>query len=189
MRVEMCLVERASAMRTGKGIILRLTKLTETSLIVTWCVEGVGIVKTVAKGARRPKSTFSGKLDLFFSAELSWVDSSKSELGTLRELVVTEYAEGIRKKYKNTMLAGYFSALTESVMEAGQIDDDVYGLLVRAYSYLTENTAEKRALVHFEKELAKLLGVWDGKSLPHLSIKKAFGGLPKNRGLCEDLLE
>jgi len=176
-------------MRTGKGIILRLNKLTETSLIVTWCVEGVGLVKTVAKGARRPKSAFAGKLDLFFSAELSWVDSSKSELGILKELVVTEYAEGIRKQYKNTMLAGYFSSLTEWVMESGEVDDDVYGLLVRAYAYLTEKTAEKRALIHFEKELAKLLGVWDGKSEPQFSLKKAFGRLPKNREVCEGLLE
>jgi len=117
------------------------------------------------------------------------VESSKSELGTLRELVVTEYAEGIRKQYKNTMLAGYFSALTESVMESGEVDDDVYGLLVRAFAYLTEKAAEKRALIHFEKELAKLLGVWDGKSQPSLSIKKAFGKLPQNRSVCEELLE
>lgn len=174
-------------MKTGKGIILRLTKLTDTSLIVTWCVEGVGLVRTVAKGARRPKNAFSGKLDLFFTAELSWVDSAKSELGTLRELVVFEYAEGIRKQYKNTMVAGYFAALTESVMEAGEVDDNVYGLLVRAYAYLTEGTVEWRAVVHFEKELARLLGVWDGESAPHLALKKAFGSLPRSRSTCEEL--
>ncbi len=175
-------------MKTGKGIILRLTKLTDTSLIVTWCVEGVGLVKTVAKGARRPKSSFSGKLDLFFTAELYWVDSAKSELGTLRELVVTEYAEGIRKQYKNTMVAGYFASLTESVMEAGEADDDVYGLLVRGYKYLSESTVEWRAITHFEKELAALLGVWDGKCAPHLALRKAFGGLPRSRSTCEELL-
>ena len=174
-------------MRTGHGIILRLTKLTETSLIVTWCVEGVGLVKTVAKGARRPKSAFAGKLDLFYSAELSWVDSSKSELGTLRELVVSEYAEGIRKRYKNTMVAGYFATLLEYVMEAGEVDDEVYGLLVRGYEYLSEKPVEWRAVVHFERELTVLLGVWDGKSLPHLCLRRAFGGLPKNRTACEDL--
>ncbi|MGJ8655871.1 MAG: DNA repair protein RecO [Akkermansiaceae bacterium] len=174
-------------MRTGHGIILRLTKLTETSLIVTWCVEGVGLVKTVAKGARRPKSAFAGKLDLFYSAELSWVPSAKSELGTLRELVVAEYAEGIRKIYKNTMVAGYFATLLEYVMEAGEVDDDAYGLLVRAYRYLTEKPVEWKAVVHFEKELTILLGVWDGKSQPHLCLRRAFGGLPKNRTSCEDL--
>jgi DNA repair protein RecO (recombination protein O) len=176
-------------MRTGNGIILRLTKLTETSLIVTWCVEGVGLVKTVAKGARRPKSSFAGKLDLFYNAELSWIPSSKSELGTLSELVVNEYAEGIRKSYKNTMVAGYFSTLLEHVMEAGEADDDIYALLVRGYRYLAETPAEWKAVVYFEKELAILLGVWDGRnhSQPHQCLKKAFGGLPKSRESCEGL--
>lgn len=176
-------------MRTGKGIILRLTKLTETSLIVTWCVEGVGLVKTVAKGARRPKSTFAGKLDLFYTAELSWISSSKSELGNLRELVVSEYAEGIRKRYKNTMVAGYFATLLEYVMEDGEVDDDAYGLLVRAYRYLADVPAEWKAVVHFEKQLAILLGVWDEKALPHISLRRAFGGLPKSRSACEGLFQ
>jgi DNA repair protein RecO (recombination protein O) len=173
--------------RTGHGIILRLTKLTETSLIVTWCVEGMGLVKTVAKGARRAKSGFAGKLDLFYSAEICWVPSAKSELGSLRELVVKDYAEGIRKRYKNTMVAGYFATLLEYVMEAGEVDDDAYGLLVRAYGYLAEKPVEWKAVVHFEKELTIMLGVWDGKSQPHLCLRRAFGGLPKNRSTCEDL--
>ncbi len=174
-------------MRTERGIILRLTKLTETSLIVTWCVDGVGLVKTVAKGARRPKSAFAGKLDLFYNAELSWVDSSRSELGTLRELVVSEYAEGMRKSYKNTMVAGYFSSLVEWVMEAGDNEEEVYGLLVRGFGYLLKKDAEWRAVVHFEKELARLMGVWDGVSHPHACLSRAFGALPKQRGGCEKL--
>ena len=78
-------------MEKSTGIITRLTKLTETSLIVHWCTEEHGLIKTVAKGARSPKSVFSGKLDLFFEAELNWVQSRKSELNTLRELSVTNY--------------------------------------------------------------------------------------------------
>lgn len=176
-------------MRTGYGVILRLTKLTETSLIVTWCVEGVGLVKTVAKGARRPKSIFAGKLDLFYRAELSWVPSSKSELGVLRELVVLDYAEGIRRLYRNTMVAGYFTGLLEYVMEDGEADDDAYGLLVRAFGYLSTKEVEWRAVVHYEKELAVLLGVWDGRSRPHDCIKRAFGGLPISRLSCEGLFD
>jgi len=176
-------------MKTGYGIVLRLTKLTETSLIVTWCVQGMGIVKTVAKGARRPKSVFAGKLDLFYRAEISWVESARSELGTLKEVMVKDYAEGISKRYKNTMLAGYFSTLLESVMEDGEVDDDAYGLLKRAYCYLSKQDAEWRAVLHFEKELAILFGVWDAKSQPHLCLKRAFGSLPKTRALCQRLFE
>ena len=174
-------------MHTERGVILRLTKLTETSLIVTWCVDKVGLVKTVAKGARRPKSAYAGKLDLFYTAELSWVDSSKSELSNLRELVVEDYAEELRKSYRNTVVGGYFVSLVEYVMESGNTEEDIFGLLIRALGYLKKQDAEKRAVIHFEKELAKLLGVWDGVSQPHLSISRAFGGLPKNRENCMDL--
>jgi DNA repair protein RecO (recombination protein O) len=52
-------------MDKAHGIVIRLTKLTETSLIVHWCTREAGLLKTVAKGARRPKSPFAGKLDLF----------------------------------------------------------------------------------------------------------------------------
>lgn len=175
-------------MRTEKGIILRLTKLTETSLIVTWCVDGVGLVKTVAKGARRPRSQYAGKLDLFYTAELSWVDSAKSELGSLRELVVSDYAEELRSSYRNTVVAGYFSSLVEYVMESGDVAEDIFGLLVRALEYLKKQSAEMKGLIHFEKELCILLGVWDGMSYPHVCLRRAVGGLPRNRESCRDVL-
>ena len=89
----------------SSGIIIRLTKLTETSLIVHWCTKQDGLVKTVAKGARRPKSLFAGKLDLFFHGELSWVRSRKGELHTLREVAITDYGENLRKKYTDILIA------------------------------------------------------------------------------------
>src|SRR5205085_10476407 len=54
-----------------QGILLRKRKLSDTSLIVSWCTDSLGIIQTVARGARRPKSPFRGQLDLFFEAELS----------------------------------------------------------------------------------------------------------------------
>jgi DNA repair protein RecO (recombination protein O) len=64
--------ERAS------GIILRTRPLTDTSLIVHWLTPELGRIATVAKGARKPKSSFYGKLDLFFEADLSFARSQRS---------------------------------------------------------------------------------------------------------------
>ena len=55
-------------MNKCQGTIIRRIPLTESSMIVTWCTKDHGLLKTVAKGARRPKSQFSGKLDLFYEA-------------------------------------------------------------------------------------------------------------------------
>jgi DNA repair protein RecO (recombination protein O) len=53
-------------MEQGCAILVRKTKLTESSLIVTWLTKDHGLVRTVAKGARTPKSRFAGHLVLFF---------------------------------------------------------------------------------------------------------------------------
>src|SRR6185312_16938283 len=67
------------------GIILRTRLLTDTSLIVHWLTPDCGRIATAAKGARRPKSPFRGKLDLFFEADFSFARSRRSELHILRE--------------------------------------------------------------------------------------------------------
>jgi len=138
--------------------------------------------------ARRSKSVYAGKLDLFYNAELSWVDSSRSELGTLKEVLVLDYAEELRRSYRNTLVAGYFTQLVEYVMESGEVVEDIYGLLVRALGYLKKQDAELRGVVYFEQEIAKLLGVWDGARAPHLSLESAVGGLPQGRDRCVTLL-
>jgi len=45
---------------TTAAILLRKRKLSDTSLIVSWCTESFGCIQTVAKGARRAKSPFAG---------------------------------------------------------------------------------------------------------------------------------
>ena len=50
----------------------------------------MGRIGTVAKGARRPKSAFQGKLDLFHVAEFSFQRSRRSDLHTLREVALTK---------------------------------------------------------------------------------------------------
>ena len=83
-------------METTAAILLRKTKFSETSLIVTWFTEAHGKIKTVAKGARQPKSKFAGGLDLFFDCEIQFARSRKSELHILREVALREPHAGMR---------------------------------------------------------------------------------------------
>ena len=106
-----------SALETTDAILLRKIKLTESSLIITWFSEALGKMKTVAKGARRPKSPFSGRLDLFFAAEINFSRSRKSELHILREVVVRDSREGLRLQYERTQMAAYFVELLELTTE------------------------------------------------------------------------
>lgn len=176
-------------MNQDLATIIRLTKLTETSLIVTWITENHGLVKTVAKGARRPKSSFAGKIDLFYTATACWTDSKQSELLPLREVTPSNYRQDLRKSYKNTELAAYFCTLMESVMEPNMPADGFLDLLNRGLDYLCSDSASLKALLHFEKELCKIIGIFHQQKQPHLLIETAFGRLPRNRDRCITLLQ
>ena len=169
-------------METSPAILLRKTRLSDTSLIISWCSREYGKIKTVAKGARRPKSAFAGKLDLFFVAEIQFVRSKKSDLHTLRELVLKEPLEGIRNDYPRVLLASYFVELLDIATESDHAVPELYDLLLRALRYLNTNPANLRALLHFESELARLAGVLDaGTTTPAVALGRLHGRLPPGR--------
>jgi DNA repair protein RecO (recombination protein O) len=169
---------------TTAAILLRKRKFSDTSLIVSWCTESFGCIQTVAKGARRAKSPFAGKLDLFFEAEISIVRSRKSDLHTLTELVLKNPFAGIRSRYLRTQTAGYFVELIEICTERDHREPELFGLLRRAFGYLNENDPTPRAIAYFETELARIAGVHDAKKLKAdsaFALGNLFGRLPLSR--------
>src|SRR5580704_3373671 len=99
------------------GLIMRTRPLTDTSLIVHWLTPDLGRLATVAKGARRPKSTFAGKLDLFYLAQFSFQRSRRSELHQLREADLQETHAALRHDMQALQQASYCAALVEQTTE------------------------------------------------------------------------
>ncbi len=176
-------------MDSTPAILLRKTKLTESSLIVSWLTQTHGRIKTVAKGARQPKSRFSGLLDLFFDCEIQFARSQKSELHTLREVVLRNPREGLRLDYGRVALAAYFVELIELVTEADHSEPELFDLLGRALGHLNEKPASRRALLHFEAELVRLLGIQGQENItPAVAIGRVYQRLPRGRpGLLKAL--
>jgi DNA repair protein RecO (recombination protein O) len=164
------------------AILLRKTRFSDTSLLVEWLTLWHGRIKTIAKGARRPKSPFAGKLDLFFQTEISFARSRTSDLHTLREVVLCDAHEGVRKSYDAIALASYFVELIELVTESEHESRDLYDLLQRAITFLSALPASGRALLHFEAELVRLLGIHGQENVtPAIAIGRAYGRLPRPR--------
>lgn len=170
-----------ASMESTAAILLRRIKLTETSLIVTWFTEEHGRLKTVAKGARNPKSKFAGVLDLFFRCEIQFSRSGKSELHPLREAVLLESHEQVRFDYRRTTMAAYFVELIELVTEPEHPAPELYDLLRRALEHLNAQPASERALLHFEAELTRLLGVQQPGVSPAVALGRTYHRLPPGR--------
>lgn len=168
--------------QSTQATVIRLTRLTETSLIVHWFTQTHGLIKTVAKGARRPKSPFVGQLDLFFSGEITFQPARRGELHALREVFIRHWREGLRENYDATLFAAYCCQLLELAAQPDHAAPELHDLLDRALDYLATTPPTLRALYHFERELARLLGVFHPRQSADLSLRDALGTLPVTRG-------
>ncbi|QQL46042.1 DNA repair protein RecO [Sulfuriroseicoccus oceanibius] len=161
--------------------LLRLTPFSDTSVIVTWCTDNHGLIKTIAKGSRRPKSPFRGMLDHFFTCEIEWKRSLRSEIHTLTEAALHTPRLGIRKDYTTMLAAGYFCECAHLAVEPDTPIPGIHHLLTRALDFLDQNTVTPKAVTHFESELAKELGIIPtDEPTPHRIITRALAdALPK----------
>ena len=141
------------------GMVLRTRALTETSLIVHWITSTAGRLATVAKGARRPKSPFLGKLDLFFVADFSFVRSSRSELHNLREVKVRDVHAFLRQEVAYLQLAAYCVRLVEQATETETPIPAIYELLLTFVDSLAGQACRPEMVLAFELKLLTELGL------------------------------
>lgn len=171
-------------MESTAAILLRKRKFSDTSLIISWCTEARGCIQTVAKGARRVKTPFAGKLDLFFETEISIVPARRSDLHTLAEVVVRNPFAGIRRTYSRMQTAAYFVELVEICTDREHREPKLFSLLRRAFTYLDGKDPTRAAVLHFERELARITGVHDSNRVsaePAFALGNLFGKLPLSR--------
>lgn len=144
---------------TATGLVLRTRPLTETSLIVHWLTPDLGRLATVAKGARRPKSPFQGKLDLFYLADFSFARSRRSELHTLREVSLRETHPRLRQELGYLQQASYCAALVEQATETDTALPGVFDLMSDLLAHLPIQTAQAQTIFAFELKLLENLGL------------------------------
>lgn len=162
-------------------MILRTRPLTETSLIVQWLTANAGRVSTVAKGARRAKSPFRGKLDLFHVAELTFRRSPRSELHTLVEVGLRETYPMLRTDWRRLTRAAYGVALIELTTETDTPMPETYRLFLGYLGHINGPVSESWSVLALELKHLAEMGM-----VPDLDR----GSLPDDaRRLAEALIE
>src|SRR3989441_10864151 len=133
-----------------QGLILRTRLLTESSLIVQWLTPDAGRIATVSKGARRPNSPFRGKLDLFYLADFSFSRSPRSDLHTLREVVLRETHSPLRQELGYLQQASYCAALIEQTTETETPLPAVFKLRKFLLNHVPTRPPQSTTMITFE---------------------------------------
>ena len=169
-------------LESATGLVLRTRPLTETSLIVHWLTPTLGRLATVAKGARRPKSPFSGKLDLFYLADFSFNRSRRSELHTLREVRVHNTHIFLRQELRYLQQAAYCVRLIEQATETEASMPTVFDLLKGVLAALPAQAPMPHMIFGFELKFLRELGLKPELSETELSAgaKALVGHLERN---------
>jgi DNA repair protein RecO (recombination protein O) len=173
------------------GVILRTRPFTETSLIVNWLTPDLGRISTIAKGARRAKSPFRGKLDLFYEGDFSFQRSRRSELHTLREVVLRETNPALRQELAYLQQASYGATLIEQTTETQTPLPEIYELFRGFIHALSKQPPKPRTVFAFELKLLQILGLApdveetklsaEARSLVTALTKTDWVGLPELR--------
>jgi DNA repair protein RecO (recombination protein O) len=144
---------------SATGLILRTHPLTETSLIVHWITPAFGRISTVAKGARRAKSAFRGKLDLFYLADFSFQHSRRSDLHALREINLREPHAFLRRDLGLLRQAAYAAALVMQSTEKETPLPEIFRLVLEFLSGIAGAPALPQSTFAFEFRLLRELGL------------------------------
>jgi DNA repair protein RecO len=144
---------------SAHGIVLRTRPLTETSLIVHWLTPDLGRIATVAKGARRPKSPFHGRLDLFYRADFSFSRSRSSDLHNLREVSQRETHGAIREDVAKLQQAAYATAFLEQATETETPLPEIFELTVAFLGWLCGQPPRPQNIFALELKLLHELGL------------------------------
>jgi DNA repair protein RecO (recombination protein O) len=173
-------------MEQTSAILLRKTPWSETSLIIAWLTERFGTVRTVARGARRAKSPFAGRLDLFYAADISFSINSKGDLHTLREVSLKTVFDVSGAGSAGFYLASYFGELAGIAAPSMHPAPGIFDLLQRGINFVQRAPATMNALNHFEAELCRVLGVHDptGEVPAVDALASLYGTIPASRGMA-----
>jgi DNA repair protein RecO (recombination protein O) len=128
-----------------QGVVLRTYRLGEADRIVVLMTQGEGKVRAVAKGVRKTRSRFGGRLEPFSHVDLSLYRGRELDIVTQAEVV--DPFRGVREDY-DRMVAG--TAMLEAVDQVAQEREAavrVFLLLVRALRALDAGPRDPAVLL------------------------------------------
>jgi DNA repair protein RecO (recombination protein O) len=151
---------------TADALILRTYKLGEADRIVVFLTRDRGKKRGVARGARRPRSKFTGALEPLTEARVAYFEKES------RELVGLNYAEVVRSPLAAVLdtkapadaghyeYVAYFAELLDEWAQEADADDRLYRLGASMLEALAARAPVQPLARYFEYWLLRLQGVY-----------------------------
>ncbi|MDD5556903.1 MAG: DNA repair protein RecO [bacterium] len=144
--------------RTVRGVVIRRREVTESSLILTAFTDRAGRLTLLAKGARRAKSPFRGRLELFSLCDLTYYEHTRRGLNILRECAVVDPHAEFRTDVGLFITAASFAELVDMGTWPSPRGRGIFMLLTESLDAAAACPAAELLRRRFEIRFLSLLG-------------------------------
>ncbi len=151
--------------------MVRSRDFSETSRLVNFLTPDSGLVKTLAKGARRPGSGLRGKLETLNYGHLVYYPSRSSDLHVLAQFDLIEHFPGAQATLELSAFFHYLAELVSAVAFGSELSGGLFQLLLHCLRRADRLSSLPQARIWFEIRYLYLLGV-----LPPLAACAGCGG-------------
>ena len=141
---------------TTDGVVVRVIDLGEADRIVTLVTPVHGLIRGVAKAARKPGSKIGGHLDLLRHVTVS-VRETRT-LDVLSQVSTVNGFRGLRDDLDKFSRASYISEMAERFSVEGGANQPLFRLLVQVLGTLEKTTNPEMVTHYFEMRLLQLSG-------------------------------
>lgn len=172
-----------------EAIVLRTYNLAEADKIVVCLTKDFGVVRAVAKGARRLKSRFGAGLEPSTIVTLSYFEKEGRELVTLRQIEIIHSHFKLAQNAEIVAAIAYMGELTMEFSPPSEPNEKVFRMVRAVLEALESSPEDTFALIrYFEIWLLKLSGFYPdlrccaqcGRSLVDFDAEISVS----ERGLC-----
>ena len=146
---------------TTDAIVLRSYNLAESDRIVLCLTRSAGLVRAVAKGARRMKSRFGAALEPFTFIKLSFHEKENRELVSMSGAEILKSHFNLNSNLECAEVLAYMGEMVAEFAPPHEKDERLFRMLTACVEALAEQTGSERVLTrYFEIWLLRLAGLF-----------------------------
>ena len=146
------------ALCKAEAITIRLTDYSETSQVAALYTREFGCLGALAKGAKRPRNNFEGRLDLLCHSQIVFARKKRTTLHTLTECKLLDRFMGLRADVSRLYAALYAAELVREMTPLEESQPPVFDLLLDTLRSLSDGEDVDPRLLLFEARMLALAG-------------------------------
>jgi len=146
---------------TTEAIVLRTYNLAEADRIVVCLTRGAGLVRAVARGARRMKSRFGAALEPFSFISLVFYEKENRELVTISQAEILKSNFDLASEPDAAQVLAYIAELVGDFAPPHEANDKLYRMVKASVEALASSSdISNQVMRYFEVWLLRLAGLF-----------------------------